>query len=113
ELKKAVENLDKLVAMYDRLSRAEALELAAADDTINAQETVQEATRKELEGVWNTVRAHESAAQLARDELANAYDTIRAHEEVELFASQEVRLLREQLEDEQSADRKRTDHGTE
>lgn len=112
ELKNVIKGLERLVTIYDRISRAEALELAEADDVITAQESVQEETRKELESAWNTVHAYESAAKLAREELADAYDTIRAHEEVELFASEESRLLREQLEDKQRNNKKQTKHDT-
>lgn len=70
-------NLERLVAMYDQLSKAEALDLIDAD---------------------HVAQAHEANDLLSRQELADAYDTIRAHEEVESISEEQLRLMQERLE---------------
>lgn len=99
ELKKVKDNLARLVEMYDKLSKLQAIELADADNVVAAHEAQSALSTDEIKQIWSTVRAYESAADLARKELTDAYDHISAYEEVDAFTQGEVIKLQEELDD--------------
>lgn len=97
-LQARVRDLEQLVDMYDRLARAEDMELSDAYTTLEAQESAQELSRQELDDAYRTIQAHESASEKARQELDNAYKTIQAHEILEEHSRQK-KLNRQELTD--------------
>lgn len=88
QLRNKVAELEQLLEMYDRLARAEDLELKDAYNTLDAHESAQEMSRQELEDAYRTIQAHETVEDRARSELDNAYRTIRAHEALEEHSRQ-------------------------